>query len=120
MAMADVDVDVAAGARTLRCQVSGEGEPLVVINGLGAGRSALSPQLEAFGRRFTTLVPDHRGTGGSSDVHGDGYTLADLADDVVLCMGAVGVAAAHVLGISMGGAVAQHLALRHPGTVRRL
>jgi pimeloyl-ACP methyl ester carboxylesterase len=70
-------------------------------------------------RGYTALVPDNRGTG-ASDAPLPPYTMAALADDSAAIIAEAGLGPAIVVGISLGGMVAQHLALRHPGRVRGL
>ena len=70
-------------------------------------------------RDFEVTVYDHRGVGKSSRAE-PGYSIADLADDAAALLDELGLESTHVLGISMGGMVAQELALRHPSSVRTL
>ncbi len=97
----------------------GRGAPLLLINGLGSDRSEWLHQLPAFSRRFRVITFDNRGAGGSDTPPGP-YTTAQMADDAAALLGHLGVERAHVLGVSLGGMVAQELALRHPDRVRRL
>jgi pimeloyl-ACP methyl ester carboxylesterase len=85
----------------------------------GGNRLDWYKQLEVFGRTFRTIALDHRDTGDSDPVS-EAYTLADLADDGASVLSALGVQRAHVVGISMGGYVALHVALRHPERVEKL
>ncbi len=98
----------------------GVGPPLLLLMGLGGSqRSWGEPFLTALGRSFTLFALDHRGTG-SSTRGAAPYTIAQLADDAAEAMSALGLARAHVLGLSMGGMVAQELVLRHPSQVAGL
>ena len=98
----------------------GEGEPLLLIMGMsGTHLSWGEPFLELLERDFAVTAYDHRGVGRSSRTE-PGYAIADLADDAAGLLEHLGLDAAHVLGISMGGMVAQELALRHPERVRTL
>lgn len=98
----------------------GAGEPLLLIQGLsGHHRLWGEPFLGLLERDFDVLAYDHRGIGTSHRADGP-FTIADLADDAAEVIAGAGWDAAHVLGISMGGMVAQELALRHPGLVRTL
>jgi pimeloyl-ACP methyl ester carboxylesterase len=97
----------------------GAGEPLVLIMGLGASGAAWEPHTRAWSRRFRCLAVDNRGAGESSAPPGP-YRTADLADDYAELIERLDLGPVPVVGISMGGAVAQELALRHPGAVRAL
>jgi 3-oxoadipate enol-lactonase len=104
----------------VHCHEGGTGAPLVLLNGIGASGlvwpRAWVGELEQTHR---VIRVDTRGTGWSRDAVVP-FTIADLADDVVSVLDRAGVAAATVLGMSMGGMVAQELAVRHPGRVDRL
>jgi 3-oxoadipate enol-lactonase len=98
----------------------GDGPPVLLIMGLGmtaTGWWRTVPVLQAAGLRV--LAFDNRGVGRSDRPPGP-YTVAEMADDVVSVLDAAGVAAAHVYGISLGGMIAQDMALRHPERVRGL
>ncbi len=98
----------------------GEGEPLLLVQGMsGTHLSWGEPFLSALERDFALVAYDHRGIGESGRLDGD-FTIADLADDAARLLDRLGLGAAHVLGVSMGGMVAQELALRHPARVRTL
>jgi 3-oxoadipate enol-lactonase len=90
--------------------IQGEGPALVLINGLGFGRWGWFKQVPALSRHFRTITFDVRG---ARDLEGVGT----LADDVVDLLDHLGVRKAHVLGASLGGFVAQELALRRPDLV---
>jgi 3-oxoadipate enol-lactonase len=94
--------------------VGGEGPPLLLIGGLGFGRWAWFRQVPAFSRHFQTITFDARG---ERDLKGG---VADLAADVVALLEHLRVRKAHVLGTSLGGFVAQKLALVRPDLVDRL
>ncbi len=100
-------------------EVGTEGEPLVFLSGLGGDHRAFVRTQRHFGARFRTLGFDARDSG-RSDRADDLYTTADMADDVAGWLDAIAAAPAHVVGQSLGGLVAQELALRHPGMVRSL
>lgn len=101
--------------------VEGDGAPLLLIQGMsGTHVSWGDPFLDALhARDLRTIRYDHRGTGHSPRVD-QPFTLAELADDAAALLEALGLESAHVLGISMGGMVAQELALRHPQRIRTL
>ncbi len=97
----------------------GEGPPLMLIMGLGADGSVWEEHVKAYEKHFKCYLIDNRGIGLSPAPTGP-YTTAIMADDVAALMDAEGIAAAHVAGLSMGGAIAQELALRHPTRVTKL
>ncbi|HEU4979516.1 MAG TPA: alpha/beta fold hydrolase [Solirubrobacteraceae bacterium] len=101
--------------------VEGEGAPLLLIQGMsGTHVTWGDPFLDALhARDLQTIRYDHRGTGNSPRVH-EPFTIAELADDAAALLDELGLDSAHVLGISMGGMVAQELALRHPQRIRTL
>lgn len=93
--------------------------PVVMVQGLGADRTGWTMQRLAFSPRHRTILLDNRGAG-SSDKPPGPYSLLDMADDVVAVMDDAEVRTAHVVGASMGGAIAQILAVRHPERVASL
>jgi pimeloyl-ACP methyl ester carboxylesterase len=98
--------------------VTGEGDPLLLIPGLGAGRSAFNELVPELARTHRVITFDPRGIGESEG--GGNATLTAMALDVVAVLDAVGVASAAVFGASMGGLVAQHLVVDHPDRVADL
>ena len=97
----------------------GSGDPLLLIMGLAADSTAWLFQVPEFAGRYRTIVFDNRGVGRSSKPSGS-YTIHRMADDAAALLDAIGVRRAHVVGVSMGGMIAQELALRHPERVRGL
>jgi 3-oxoadipate enol-lactonase len=98
----------------------GDGPALLLLPGMASTQlhwgNALLERLSA---SFMVVAVEHRGTGRSPDAPG-GFDLQDLADDAAALLARLGLDTAHVFGVSMGGAVAQELALRHPARVDRL
>jgi 3-oxoadipate enol-lactonase len=108
------------GARRLFHQRAGAGEPLLLIQGMsGTHLSWGEPFASDLARDFDTVAYDHRGIGRSDRVE-DPFSIAELAEDAAGVLDALGWESAHVLGISMGGMVAQELALAHPDRIRSL
>jgi pimeloyl-ACP methyl ester carboxylesterase len=98
---------------------NGDGQPLVLIRGLGSTTES-SPELsERLSTHFRVISLDNRCVG-LTDQPQQAFTTADMADDTAALMDALSIESAHVLGISLGGMVAQELALRHAARVRRL
>ena len=97
----------------------GEGEPLLFLNGLSGDHLYWRGQLRAFGKEYRCLAVDNRDVGQSSYAEGP-YTIRDLADDVIELAERLGLGPAHVVGLSLGGAIAQELALAAPARVRSL
>ena len=113
MAIAKVnDVD-------LYYEESGRGEPLLCIMGLAADSTAWLLQVPAFAEKYRTIVFDNRGVGRSAKPAGP-YSIHQMADDAAGLLDTLGIDRAHVLGVSMGGMIAQELVLRHPQRVRGL
>ena len=94
-------------------------EPVLWLQGLNAPAAAWAVQLAHFTRTHRSIAPDARGVG-RSDAPPGPYTTAQLADDAVRVLDACAVERAHVVGLSLGGATAQELALLHPERVRSL
>src|ERR1700730_3236540 len=111
---------VRVGEIELDYERSGSGPPLLAIMGM-SGRALHwgEPFLAALREDFEVLVYDHRGVGASSHLDGP-ISIVQLAEDAAGLLRALGLESAHVLGISMGGMVAQELALAHPELVRTL
>ena len=98
----------------------GAGEPLMLIMGMsGTHLSWGEPFLQLLEQDFEVTVFDNRGVGKSPRAEA-GYSIADLADDTAALIDRLGHGSMHVMGISMGGMVAQQLALRHPEKLRTL
>ena len=95
------------------------GDPLLCIMGLGATLQFWQFQMPVFARHHRVCVFDNRGMGRSHKPAGP-YTIATMADDALAVMDACGFDRAHVLGLSMGGMIAQELALRHPDRLQTL
>ncbi len=96
-----------------------DGEPLLMIQGLGADSGSWLLQRFPFGGGYRCIAPDNRGAG-RSDVPPGPYDLEVMATDLLAVLDAEGIDRAHVLGVSMGGILAQILAVRYPERVRSL
>jgi 3-oxoadipate enol-lactonase len=94
--------------------IHGGGPPLILINGLGFGRWGWFKQIPAFSRHFSTITFDIRGERHLKN------GVADLTADVEALLDYLGIGKTHVLGTSLGGFVAQELALERPDLLDRL
>ncbi|MEE8885382.1 MAG: alpha/beta hydrolase [Eubacteriales bacterium] len=98
-------------------QTIGAGTPLVMIMGLGAPGEKWRHNYELYSRWFRCIVPDNRGAGESDKPHSEAYSTDEMADDILGIMDALHIGKAHVIGVSMGGAIAQKVALKAPERV---
>jgi pimeloyl-ACP methyl ester carboxylesterase len=97
----------------------GQGEPLVLIMGFGGDHLSWGFQVSALAERYRVIAFDNRGVG-QTDAPDHPYTMRMLADDTCGLLDALRIERAHVIGVSMGGMIAQELALTHPARVRSL
>jgi pimeloyl-ACP methyl ester carboxylesterase len=111
---------VRAGEVELDYEHSGSGPPLLLIMGMsGTALHWGEPFLGALREDFQLIAYDHRGVGSSTALDGP-LTIVQMAQDAAALLDALQIDCAHVLGISMGGMIAQELALAHPERVRTL
>jgi 3-oxoadipate enol-lactonase len=111
---------VDAGGTELHYERAGSGEPLLLIQGMSATHMTWGrPFLARLEEGFECIVFDNRGIGLSGPAEMP-FTTADMAGDVVALLDALEIERAHVAGISMGGMIAQELALAHPERIRSL
>jgi pimeloyl-ACP methyl ester carboxylesterase len=103
-------------ASKLYVEEHGDGDPLLLVEGLGQSMWAWREQVPVFARRFRTIAFDTRGTG-RSPLPTKPYGIRELAEDAAAILDG---RAAHVVGLSMGGYVALTLTLAHPELVRSL
>lgn len=99
--------------------VAGEAPVVLWLQGLNAPAAAWGVQLAHFSRTHRSIAPDARGVGKSGQPKGP-YSTRQLAEDALAVLDACGVQSAHVVGLSLGGAAAQELALLAPARVRTL
>ncbi|MEZ0276975.1 MAG: alpha/beta fold hydrolase [Roseimicrobium sp.] len=104
---------------TISYEVTGQGTPILFIQGIGVAGSGWRPQMEALQNEYTCLSFDNRGLGASTPCTGP-ITVEAMADDALALMDTMGWESAHVVGHSMGGPIAVQLALNHPKRVRSL
>jgi len=100
-------------------KVHGRGEPLVLIQGLAGTHQAWFFQTRAFKKYYQVITFDNRGVG-KTDKPSRPYTVKMMADDTVGLMDYLRVDKAHILGVSLGGMIAQEIAINYPERVRKL
>lgn len=113
-----MSAESAANVR-LHVERGGRGEPVLLITGLGYATWCWTELRERLDVRHSVICFDNRGTGRSEKPRGP-YSMAMMADDAAAVLADAGIENAHVVGHSMGGYIAQTLALRHPERVRSL
>jgi len=113
--MPSLDID----GRSLYYEVHGEGEPLLCVHGLTVDTLGWALQLPSFAERHQTVIFDNRDVGQSDYAAGD-YEVSDMAADALALADELGLESFHLLGISMGGAIAQEIALAAPERVSTL
>src|ERR1051325_11660704 len=112
-------IRVPAGDVELGVEVRGEGVPVLFVHGFPFDRTVWRHQL-AMLSRVKRIAPDLRGVGASGAPASDGYTLVRYADDLVAVLDALGIRAAVLCGLSMGGYVIFELLRRHAERVRAI
>ena len=100
-------------------KIQGEGDPLIMISGFGSTQSDWRFQTSAFKVRYRVITFDNRGVG-KSDKPAGPYSTKMMAADTIGLMDHLGIQKAHVLGASMGGMIAQELAINYPERVNKL
>ena len=113
MAIAEVN------GQRLYHEVHGDGEPLLCVAGLTCDTLVWIPQVQAFSAAHRTVIFDNRDAGQSSMATGD-YEIADMARDALALADELELDTFHLLGVSMGGAIAQEIALQSPDRIRTL
>src|ERR1043166_4144051 len=108
---------VAAEAAAIYYEITGAGDPLVLIMGLGADSRGWAMQSATFAEHYRVVSIDNRGVGKSS-VAEPPYTTKQMAMDTLAVLDDAGIERAHVLGVSLGGAIAQELAIAAPDRIR--
>jgi 3-oxoadipate enol-lactonase len=100
-------------------ETHGRGDPLVLLIGLGAGHLGWFFQVPVFKRQYRVVILDNRGAG-KTDKPSQPYTIRTMADDTVGLMDHLGIEKAHIVGVSMGGMIAQEMAINYPERVTKL
>lgn len=107
------------GTITLYYESHGKGEPLVLLPDLGNDVTSLWAQVPRLSQDFRCITIDNRGVGRSSKPS-SAYTTKLMADDAVKVLNHLQIEKAHIFGVSMGGAIAQHMAISYPERVDRM
>jgi pimeloyl-ACP methyl ester carboxylesterase len=110
---------VSANGVDIWVEQRGSGPDLLLLCGLGDAHDAWAHQLDSYASRFRVTAMDNRGVGRSS-LPDAAFNVADMAIDAARVLEHFGIARAHVAGFSMGGAIAQELALARPDLVASL
>jgi len=97
--------------------LEGYGQPFVLLHGGQGDRETFDNIFPDLAKKFTVLNFDQRGSGNSSKPDAE-YTISQIADDTAALMEEVGFEKAHVFGVSMGGLIAEALAIEHPSKVQ--
>jgi len=100
-------------------KVEGQGEPLVMIMGYSGPRIGWIFQTRVFKKLYRVITFDNRGVGKTDEPEGP-YTIRMMADDTIGLMDYLDIDSAHILGVSMGGMIAQELAINYPDRVKKL
>src|SRR5258708_35800524 len=107
---------VSIGDADIYYEEQGQGPVLMLVPGLGGQGAFWGPQVRDFARDFRVIVHDHRGAGRSTHSRIQ-YSVDQMAADTVALMDRLGVASAHYVGHSTGGALGRTIAQDHPGRV---
>jgi aminoacrylate hydrolase len=95
-------------------------EVVLFSSGLGGAAAHWAPQLEAFGTRYRVVTYDQRGTGPDKSRLPEGYSIADMADEVAALLDLLGIPSCHFVGHALGGAIGLEFARRYPDRLQRL
>lgn len=100
-------------------EVHGEGDPMILISGLAGDSQSWQFAINTFSNHFKTVIFDNRGVG-RSDAPAPPYTIEEMASDVIGLMDFMHISSAHIIGHSMGGYIAQQIAIQYPERVNKL
>jgi pimeloyl-ACP methyl ester carboxylesterase len=109
---------VNANGIVIAYEEQGSGEPLVLLGGFAMTKESWIWQMDALSHHLRVIAMDNRGVG-ESTVPAEPFTIADMAADAIGLLDALSIPAAHVFGVSMGGLIAQTLALDYPERVKK-
>jgi 3-oxoadipate enol-lactonase len=112
--------DVRVGDVRLHYEVAGSGDPLLMVMGMGGSSAGWAPELVAtLSRSFRTIIYDNRGTG-QSDKPDLPYSLEMFAGDAIAILDDLNISRTHLFGVSMGGMIAQEIALHYGSRLQTL
>lgn len=100
-------------------EITGKGDPLVFIHGLGSSSQDWEYQTSEFSKKYRVITMDLRGHG-KSDKPAGPYSISMFADDVAELLKTIGISPVHVVGLSMGSATGFHIAIDYPDLVKTL
>jgi len=100
-------------------EIYGEGEPVVLISGLGSPLGSWETQVPIYSEKFKVIVFDNRGVG-RSEVTEPGFTISDMADDTIGLLDNLEVDSATFIGKSMGGMITQRIGIKYPERANKL
>ena len=103
----------------LNYEITGSGDPLVLVHGAGDNMGAWYNQVPEFSKQYSVITPDVRGHGDTVVTDGD-YSVDACVEDIYQLIKSLGFESAAVLGYSMGGGIVTNLTLKHPAIVRAL
>lgn len=111
---------VKSNGQTLYWESHGEGEPLILVMGIGYDSTLWGlHQVPFFSKYFQTIVFDNRDSGQSSKATKE-YSIRDMADDIVGVLSELGIKKSHFIGVSMGGMICQEFAINYPELIDKL
>ena len=100
-------------------ETCGEGEPVVLISGLGSPMLSWETQIPIYSTNYKVIAFDNRGIG-RSEVTEPGFTISDMADDIIGLLDNLGIETATFIGKSMGGMITQRIGIKYPERVNKL
>jgi len=104
---------------TIHYEIHGKGNPVVLISGLGSSLGSWETQIPIYSKRFKVIVLDNRGVG-ASEVTEPGFGIEDMADDTIGLLDYLNLDYASFIGKSMGGMIAQRIAIKYQRRVNKL
>lgn len=117
--MAKIETDFVSGKPKIAFDITGSGDVVLFLHGIGGNRTNWRDQLPEFGQKFRTVAWDARGYGLSEDYEG-ALDFGDFARDILRLLEHLQVETAHIVGLSMGGRIALDFIARFPQHVKTL